>query len=202
MITYSGINLTNKKIYFGSTKDFDARYKKHAKGNSDLEFHRSLKKNPENFYWIIGDDDGSEGREEEQYYLDFYLGTVWCYNIRPTAESGGDTCSNTFWWNNGVEDTRSAECPGEGWVLGRLEVSENFTASWWNNGVESKRSVIRPGKGWEEGHLHGRDQSGSLNGNFGKTHPNLFWWNDGTKNTRSAECPGEGWVRGPLKRSK
>ena len=85
MITYAGINITSKKFQVGSTTDFERRYKEHRSGKGDLEFQRSLRKNPENFYWIVSEDDGLNERIEEQYYLDFYCGSVWCYNHNPSA---------------------------------------------------------------------------------------------------------------------
>ena len=194
MITYAAINLTNKKFYVGSTTNFDARCKRHHRNEGDLAFHRSLRKNPENFYWIVGEDDGLETRDEEQYYLDFYHGTMWCYNLRPSAESGGNTCSNTTWWNNGKEDRRSNECPGEGWVLGRLTMPETFTAIWWNDGLNSVRSATCPGEGWVRGHLHGVSKQGHQLG--------WGWWNNGSQQKRSLDCPGEGWVSGMLRRKK
>ena len=67
--------------------DFRNRCKQHHSGKGDLEFQRSLRKNSENFYWIVSEDDGLEDRSEEQYYLDFYHGTVWCYNHNPSASA-------------------------------------------------------------------------------------------------------------------
>lgn len=32
----------------------------------------------------------------------------------------GKSLKGKRWWNNGTEHRRSAECPGEGWVLGRF----------------------------------------------------------------------------------
>ena len=87
MITYAGINITSKKFQVGSTTDFERRYKQHRSGKGDLEFQRSLRKNPENFYWIVSEDDGLDERIEEQYYLDFYCGSVWCYNQNPSASA-------------------------------------------------------------------------------------------------------------------
>ena len=85
MITYVAINLTNKKFQVGSTTDFKRRCREHHNRKGDLEFQRSLCKNPENFYWIVSEDDGLETRDEEQYYLNFYHGTMWCYNHNPSA---------------------------------------------------------------------------------------------------------------------
>ena len=87
MITYAGINLTNKKFQVGSTTDFERRCREHHNSDMNPEFHRALRKDPENFYWIVGDDDESGTRDEEQYYLDFYHGTAWCYNLNPSASA-------------------------------------------------------------------------------------------------------------------
>ena len=93
MITYAAINLTNKKFQVGSTTDFERRCKEHHRTDMNPEFNRALKKNPENFYWIQGVDDGLDDRSEEQYYLDFYHGTVWCYNYSSGAEHpGAEVC--------------------------------------------------------------------------------------------------------------
>ena len=170
------------------------RCEKHHRNRGDLEFHRSLRKDPENFYWIVGEDDGLETRDEEQYYLDFYHGSLRCYNLRPSAESGGDTCSNTVWWNNGVENTRSVDCPGENWKPGRLNLPDSFTAIWWNNGEKSVRSVNSPGENWVRGHLHGVPKHGHQAG--------WGWWNNGMQQKRSLECPGAGWTQGMLPRRK
>ena len=89
MITYAAINLTNKKFQVGSTIDFEWRCKEHHNSDMNPEFNRSLRKKPENFYWIVGEDDGLDTREEEQYYLDFYHGTMWCYNICDRSEHPG-----------------------------------------------------------------------------------------------------------------
>ena len=70
MITYAAINLSNKKFQVGSTTDFNRRQKEHLEGKGDLEFQRSLRKNPDNFFWLVGVDDELSTRDEEQFYLD------------------------------------------------------------------------------------------------------------------------------------
>jgi hypothetical protein len=71
----------------GSTVNFPKRQKEHFRGKGDLEFQRSLRKKHDNFYWIVSENDGLETRDEEQYYLDFYCGSVWCYNHNPSAKN-------------------------------------------------------------------------------------------------------------------
>jgi len=99
VITYAAINLTNKKFQVGSTTDFNRRCREHHDGKGDLEFQRSLRKKPENFYWIVGGDDGLGDRSEEQYYLDFYQGTVWCYNHNPSASAPPSPKGRTWKWD-------------------------------------------------------------------------------------------------------
>ena len=85
MITYAAINLTNKKFYVGSAQNFASRQKTHLKSSEDYPFQNSLRKDPSNFYWIVSEDDGLDDRSEEQFYLDFYCGSMWCYNLNPNA---------------------------------------------------------------------------------------------------------------------
>jgi hypothetical protein len=51
----------------------------------------ATRKRPQDFFVFISDDDGLDTREEEQFYLDFYHNTPWCYNISPNA-NGGHIC--------------------------------------------------------------------------------------------------------------
>jgi hypothetical protein len=190
VITYAAINLTNKKFQVGSTTDFERRCREHYNSDMNPEFHSALRKNPENFYWIVSDDDGLDTREEEQYYLDFYHGTMWCYNSNPNAAEPPSQ-EGSSWWNNGVEQVKVFESPGDGWVPGRL-------GKWWNDGTENKFGVNPPGEGWIAGRIQiqktAERQSLSGTGNV--------WWTDGIAETRAKECPGGSWVRGRLKRSK
>jgi group I intron endonuclease len=85
MITYAAINLTNKRFYVGSTTDIVNRQRSHLNSKAEYPFQNSLRKDPENFYWIVSEEDELETRNEEQYYLNFYYGTKWCYNLNPDA---------------------------------------------------------------------------------------------------------------------
>ncbi len=94
MITYLGITLNNRKFYVGSAVDFEQRQKEHKRDKrSSSHFHNSLRKNPEGVYWIASEDDGLDTREEEQFYLDFYHGSEWCYNLSSSAyHPGVESC--------------------------------------------------------------------------------------------------------------
>jgi hypothetical protein len=184
MITYAAINLTTKKMQIGSTVCFENRYKQHLVEDMNPEFNRALQKDPENFFWLISEDDGLDTREEEQFYLDFYCGSPWCYNLNPYAVQPPST-KGTIWWNNGEQQVKQTDCPGEWWVKGRLD-------SWWTNGEKNTISMECPGEGWRLGRVvtpdHARKMSESGSGNL--------WWNNGIEETRAKECPGEGWVPG------
>jgi hypothetical protein len=69
------------------------------------------------------------------------------------ASKGGKLGGPMPWWNNGKDNTRSYECPGEGWVRGSL-----MNWKWWNNGFENVRAPECP-----EGYSRGR----LINGLFG-----------------------------------
>jgi group I intron endonuclease len=89
MINYVPINLSNRKFYVGSTTDFGRRWKQHLKSNADYPFQNALRKNPDKFFVLISEDDGLETREEEQFYLDFYQGSEWCYNLSDSSYTPG-----------------------------------------------------------------------------------------------------------------
>lgn len=60
------------------------------------------------------------------------------------------------YWNDGVKNRVSKECPGEGWVLGRVQkagypLPGRRGAKWWNNGIENKCCKECPGEGWVKG---------------------------------------------------
>lgn len=61
------------------------------------------------------------------------------------------------WWNNGSQDIMTYECPGEGWVRGRLSKKWNKTQragkSYYNNGINCVLAFSAPGEGWVKGKL-------------------------------------------------
>jgi hypothetical protein len=92
MKTYLAINLTNKKFQVGSSIQPEVRIKQHLNSKEEIPFYRSLRRGPNNFYWVVGMDDelGENDRSDEQFYLDFYHGSIWCYNINQFATRGPD----------------------------------------------------------------------------------------------------------------
>ena len=175
VITYAAINLTNKKFYVGSTVDFEGRVKKHHSSRKDYPFQNSLRKDPKNFFWIVSEDDGLDSREEEQYYLDFYHGTAWCYNLNALASCPPNLTGRTGQWSEESKEKRRGEgnpafgkkpwnfnlprevnpitgvkCPTRG-----RKGEENYAncKSWFNNGTEQKRDYQPPGSDWSKGML-------------------------------------------------
>jgi len=82
----------------------------------------------------------------------------------PTEESRNkmsEAMKGRKWWNNGVKNIMSYECPGEGWELGRTgspseETRKKMSDSlkgrkYWNNGVKNIMSYECPGEGWKLG---------------------------------------------------
>jgi len=49
------------------------------------------------------------------------------------------------WWNNGIENKFSKECPGFGWIKGR--------GTYWNDGHSNKLQMQCPGEGWVRGRI-------------------------------------------------
>jgi len=88
MITYCAIHLPTKRFYVGSTTNFKARYTNHTKKNSPYPFQKTLNREPDSFYWVVSEDDGSGNREEEQFYLDFWYGHPLCWNLKKQAGGG------------------------------------------------------------------------------------------------------------------
>jgi group I intron endonuclease len=178
VITYAAINLTNKKFYVGSTVNFEESVKKHHSSKADYPFQNSLRKDPENFYWVVSEDDGTDTREEEQYYLDFYHGTLWCYNLNDVASCPPNLTGRTGEW---TEESK-AKRRGEG--------NPAFGKDPWNKGLPPEENPLT-GRTWSGDREAARSLQTGMKG-----------WNNGVKNTYAKECPGEGWVLGWLPRSK
>ena len=132
-------------------------------------------------------------------------------NIKPPIQKGKKS------WTNGIIQTTSFECPGEGWFLGSLpkpKISEinkkRFLGrKWWNNGIEMKMTFECPGEGWVPGRIITEDMKKWNNEkNKGRTVSKKAikkrrqkmigrkWWVNGEMSTLSFECPGEGWIEG------
>jgi hypothetical protein len=73
-----------------------------------------------------------------------------------SCSTGGKIGGKLPWWNNGHQNTRSLECPGEGWVQGRLVVWK-----WFNDGHKNVRSNDCP-EGYVQGRIMPRNEAGKF----------------------------------------
>lgn len=87
------------------------------------------------------------------------------------------------WWNNGVSNKHTKECPGEGWSVGRINNNVGRVLS-----EETKEKIRLSNTGKTLTDEHKELLSQKIKGRK--------WWNDGRKNKHCTECPGDGWVRG------
>lgn len=126
---------------------------------------------------------------------------------------GGSKTGSMPWWNNGIRDTKSEICPGEGWVSGMLPKGH-----YWNNGSEQKISSECPGEGWIRGGIGSTNKgmswwnNGVEQGMFCESPGNLWkpglltgtmsWWNNGVIQKRQKECPGDNWQKGMLRKNQ
>ena len=74
-----------------------------------------------------------------------------------SRSAGGKLGGSLPWWNNGSQNTRSQNCPGEGWLQGRL-----VAWRWFNDGHKNVRSNECP-KGCIPGRIMVRDKQGKFN---------------------------------------
>ena len=104
------------------------------------------------------------------------------------------------WWTNGVKEKYTFECPGEGWMLGRLPgYGESMKAKlkisnkgfrWWTNGKEDKRAKECPGEGWFIGRSNQEAIRKISEKHRGRICPRgAHWYTDGKMNVKAKECP-------------
>lgn len=87
------------------------------------------------------------------------------------------------WWNNGVSNKHTKECPGEGWNIGRINNNVDRVLS-----EETKEKIRVSNKGKTLTDEHKKLLSQKIKGRK--------WWNNGIENKHCFECPGDEWVRG------
>jgi len=175
MITYAAIDFQkSKKVYYGSAIDPVKRQKEHLSTNRKSPFHDALRSRQ--FYWVFSEDDGSDNRDEEQFYINFYHGSEWCYNLSQWAVGGNNIIDERRWITNDVEERYrpSDEKLEEGWSEGRLKWEDERKEArskllsewgdnpfrrgvatgkrWMNNGIEEKYATELL-QGWEWGRL-------------------------------------------------
>jgi hypothetical protein len=210
MKTYLAINLTNKKFQVGSSIQPEVRIKQHLNSKEEIPFYRSLRRDPNNFYWVVGMDDelGENDRSDEQFYLDFYHGSIWCYNINQFATRGPDRTGKKQpegWGEEHAKKLRGRPNPGasaanKGRVKGeeeRRKIGEGNRGKVRTQEVKDRISATLTGTSWgthtDEHKEHMSNlHSGENNPAYGKKH----WINQLGERKFQAESPGPEWQNG------
>jgi group I intron endonuclease len=204
MITYVPINLSNRKFYIGSTVDFERRWEQHLHSSENYPFQNSLRNNPGNFFVLISEDDGLETRDEEQFYLDFYHGAEWCYNL------SANTVAPFQGRNHTRESKEKISRPGE--------TNPNYGNSWKWEWSEAQIQALEQRPRGEDHHWsrNNRNMYGENNTFYGRCHTkesnernrqahlgensSVFgtkWWvNEDGENKRQSNSPGPEWQLG------
>jgi hypothetical protein len=191
MITYRAINKTNGRFYIGSTKDIKRRKRDHRKSRANTPFQLDYRENPENFEWEVYEDE-SDGRELEEALLEMYAGTELCYNASKSIYGGGVVGGQ--WWRklDGTEETHRTDCPGEGWVIGRLQSSTEAARK-----ANLGRNVNPQLREKLSRKLKGRKRTEATKERMRSSWKGKHWWtNPEGKSCRAVEKPGENWVKG------
>jgi hypothetical protein len=94
------------------------------------------------------------------------------------AKIASEEQKGVFFWNNGIEQIKSKECPGEGFKRGRLVKEKR---RWWTNGKKNKWQENQPGDNWYLGRIQRTDK---------------IKWTNGIKEIRAITCPGPDWWKG------
>lgn len=115
--------------------------------------------------------------------------------------------SQRRWWNNGEIDKHTIECPGDGWILGRLysrklsdEEIENIrkinTGKYVSEETRQKQSEKRRGKKLTDEHKKKIREASKKLGLKPPSSKGKKWWNNGCSQKLCFDCPGDEWVRG------
>lgn len=93
---------------------------------------------------------------------------------------------NLKWYNNGKNEIRSETCP-DGWVRGRLPITEETRA----------KMKLRPKQFGEKNGMYGKKHKSESIAKLSEWSSARQWYNDGTNEYFEIDCP-EGCVKGRL----
>lgn len=178
------------EVYHSNEKD--KGYNIAQGGSQDFSQYNNGIKPAEGRHWYTNGIDNLFLKEEDTIPEGYYRGC--------TCKSRGN------WWTDGIEQCISKECPGDGWHLGKLPVSEEFrdklkgknnpmyNTNWYTDGITN--IIIKKDDQIPEGFKQGmtiQELKGENNPAYGK-----YWWNNGIEQKLQKECPGDDWIKGQL----
>jgi hypothetical protein len=92
--------------------------------------------------------------------------------------------SQRRWWNNGEVDKHTIECPGDGWILGRLFPKKSKKYKTKEFREKCRQNNLGKVVTRETKELQSKARKGRR------------WWNNEEKTKLCYECPGKGWTQG------
>lgn len=164
---YKITNLINGKIYVGYTKKelkerFNEHCKPRSKGALKMPIVMAIKKyGIENFkIELLEESENDEyiHEEREKYWINVLQATN--NKIGYNLAAGGNGCG-FYYWNNGIKNKRSKECPGKNWIRGMLVTEES----------RKLRSDAHKG---QQSAFKGKKHTKEAKEKLSKSHKNIF----------------------------
>jgi len=194
---YIKTHLTTGLKYLGQTCAKDP----HKYKGSGIYWTNHLKEHGTNYATeiLLTTNNKNDITEKGLYYSNLWNvveSSEWA-NLKPEIGDGGGkppVQKGKRYWNNGVKNTMSFNCPGPEWTPGKLtycnkeELSKKLSRLAKKRLTKKMRNYLRK-KSIENGSSP-PDQTGKK------------FWNNGIEQTTAFECPGIGWKQGGLPRKK